>query len=98
MNKNNLLNKICQIKQKYFINKLNPSFLEQIIMEYEQIILDEIKEQEAQKQWLNETIEFCHYLLENDEIEIDNKKYHKHSCDDIITNAILKRLDKVRGE
>lgn len=61
------------------------------------VIKKQNQEKEAQKRALNEAIEFCNYLLKNDEIEIDNEKYYKHSCDDIITKAILKRLDKVRG-
>lgn len=43
---------------------------------------------------IEEAITFCNYLLENNEVEINNKKYFKHSCDDIITNAILQKLQK----
>lgn len=45
---------------------------------------------------IDECITFCNYLLENNEVEIDNEKYFKHSCDDIITNAILTRLQKIQ--
>lgn len=37
----------------------------------------------------DEAIKRCKYLLENNEVVINGKKYYKHSCDDIITKYIL---------
>lgn len=53
---------------------------------------DDFIENTSLKQKIQNTIQFCNYLLENNEIEIDNNKYFKHECDDIITNEILKKL------
>lgn len=49
---------------------------------------------------IEEAIRFCNYLLENNVIEINNERYYKHSCDDIVTKEILQRLNKYkkRGE
>lgn len=44
---------------------------------------------------IDDTTEFCNYLLNNKEVEIKGERYFKHSCDDIITNAIL---EKLKGE
>lgn len=70
------------------------NYIEQLQQENKQL-----KEQlEQRDEVIDETIAFCNYLLENNEVEIDNEKYFKHSCDDIITNAILTRLQKYKGD
>ena len=51
------------------------------------------------KSRVDETVEFCNYLLKNNEITINNKKYYKQEADDIIIYAIMNMLigDDVNG-
>lgn len=44
------------------------------------------------QQRIEKTLEFCNYLLQNNVIVIDGKKYYKHECDDVITNKLLEIL------
>lgn len=61
--------------------------------------IQQLKEQLKQRdEVIEKAIDFCNYLIENNEVEIDNEKYFKQSCDDIITNAILEKLQKYKGD
>ncbi len=78
-------------KVAFLFNHKDLQEIEEIIDFYE----NELKQRE---EVIEEAIEFCTYLVENNVVEIDNEKYYKHSCDDIITKAILKRLNKYKNE
>lgn len=64
------------------------------LKEHINYLQDQLKQRD---EVIDDTIKFCNYLLENKEVEIDGEVYFKHSCDDIITNAVLKRLQRYRG-
>ena len=43
---------------------------------------------------IDKVIEKCEYLLENDEVIINGKKYYKQKCDDIIIKYILQEIEE----
>lgn len=51
-----------------------------------------LDENEKLKESIERIENFCNYLLTNNEVEIEGEKYFKHSCDDVITKAILDKL------
>lgn len=51
------------------------------------------KENQDLKKTKNRAINFCNYLLENNEVVINGVKYYKQESDDIITRAILEKLE-----
>lgn len=47
---------------------------------------------------IDKAIEFCNYLLKNEEVEIDGVKYFKQESDDVITRAILEKIQMSKGK
>ena len=57
-----------------------------------EIIENQNKEIERLNSIINNIDKKCKYLLENEEVMINEKIYYKQKCDDIITNFIYEEL------
>lgn len=72
--------------------------------QYKEEVFDRLSE-DIKLEWLYEMSmqlckveEFCNYLLENNEVEIDGVKYFKQESDDVITRAILEKIQMSKGK
>lgn len=66
--------------------------------QYKEEVFDRLSE-DVKLNWLYEMSEqlcnveeYCNYLLENNEVEINGVKYFKQESDDVITRAILEKI------
>lgn len=85
-----LVNEIQELCSKQYIRGLKQGKFDATMDMQEQL--------KQRDEVIEKAIDFCNYLIENNEVEIDNEKYFKQSCDDIITLAILKKLQKYKGD